>query len=420
MKIKEVSKKTGLTEKTIRYYEEKGLIDPVKTTVKDREFREYTNRDIKDLLITATLRKLDFGISDILKMIHAPGEISGIVRGHIERIKETNRLSTSMLTTLEDTHTDKLTDIYELAGALENNTKHLSLPETDLDIPFYKLDGMTKDELDTEMIKYGQREKARVQKSLKNSFIIFGAVFLLFICLLIFQWTLIKYLPYLNAPYSSNIGILPYVLLVFTGIAVFVTYISMHRYISSGNDDAVIKGIKRLRLFTAILLIYTATGFFAHVKIQSTLENTKLRVTSTVMDQWYPLFQMTRYTDRFFDDPLLFGDKRGFALYVNQLCYSYPHADMLRSKTADLLIWSYDILFKEISYETSRVDKDAAEKILIDLNESLGDLCRQIIDLPDSQKAELALADSEISTKYRNMINMLADEFISKTESLFK
>lgn len=420
MKIKEIAKKTGLTEKTIRYYEEKGLIEPDKTTIRDRDFREYSGRHVKDLLMTSTLRKLDFGISDILRMKENPCEIASVVQSHLDRIKETKRLSASLLTTLETMHTDKITDIYELVTALENTTKHLSLPETDLDIPFYKLDGLSKDDLESELIKYGQRGKDRVKKSLNSSAVIFFAVFLLFLFLIILQWDLLKYLPYLNAPFSSYTGILPYILLVFSVIAVPFIYSSMHKYISNGSDDAVLKGIKRLRLFTLILLIYTVLGFFVHTKISSTLVNTKIRITQTVMDQWYPVFRMTHYTNVFLDDPELYGDKRGFALYVNQLCYSYPHADILRSNTADLLIWAYDILFKEITYETSRVDKDKAIEILHDLNKALGDLSRQIVDLPDTQKAQLALSDSDTAILYRNKISEIANEYIDKTESLFK
>ena len=40
MKIKEVSEKTGLTKKTIRFYEEEGLIQPEKTYYNGRTYRD--------------------------------------------------------------------------------------------------------------------------------------------------------------------------------------------------------------------------------------------------------------------------------------------------------------------------------------------------------------------------------------------
>ena len=42
MKIKEVARKTGLTEKTIRYYEHRGLVIPASTELNGRSFREYS------------------------------------------------------------------------------------------------------------------------------------------------------------------------------------------------------------------------------------------------------------------------------------------------------------------------------------------------------------------------------------------
>ena len=48
MKIKEVASVTGLTEKTIRFYEEKQLITPEIHMVGERRFREYREQNIKD------------------------------------------------------------------------------------------------------------------------------------------------------------------------------------------------------------------------------------------------------------------------------------------------------------------------------------------------------------------------------------
>ena len=40
MKIKEVAKATGLTEKTIRYYENRGLVIPQAKELNGRSFRD--------------------------------------------------------------------------------------------------------------------------------------------------------------------------------------------------------------------------------------------------------------------------------------------------------------------------------------------------------------------------------------------
>lgn len=57
MKIKEVSQLTGLSKKTIRFYEEEGLITPEKTYQNGRAYRCYTQTDIQTLDEVALLRR---------------------------------------------------------------------------------------------------------------------------------------------------------------------------------------------------------------------------------------------------------------------------------------------------------------------------------------------------------------------------
>lgn len=57
MKIKEVSEKTGLTKKTIRYYEAEGLLNPEKQWQNGREYRNYSEQDIFQLEKIAALRR---------------------------------------------------------------------------------------------------------------------------------------------------------------------------------------------------------------------------------------------------------------------------------------------------------------------------------------------------------------------------
>ena len=62
MKIKEAEKATGLTSKTIRYYESRGLVD---VTRQDNSYRDYTDTDIALLKQIKTLRNLGVAIADI-------------------------------------------------------------------------------------------------------------------------------------------------------------------------------------------------------------------------------------------------------------------------------------------------------------------------------------------------------------------
>ena len=68
MKIKQVSKLTGLTEKTIRYYESKGLITPDIHDLNGRSFRDYGKEQIAALNAVSVLRRARFTIEQIRDM----------------------------------------------------------------------------------------------------------------------------------------------------------------------------------------------------------------------------------------------------------------------------------------------------------------------------------------------------------------
>lgn len=64
--IKDAEKLTGLTLKSIRYYEEKGLINIERN--EENDYRNYTEEDIERLKLIKVLRYLDFSIEDISLM----------------------------------------------------------------------------------------------------------------------------------------------------------------------------------------------------------------------------------------------------------------------------------------------------------------------------------------------------------------
>lgn len=87
MKINEVEKLTGLTAKSIRHYEAKGLI----TVHRDEEngYRSYTEKDVMHLKRIKILRYLEFGIDDIRHMqeLELP-EIQTILQNQAEKFEE--------------------------------------------------------------------------------------------------------------------------------------------------------------------------------------------------------------------------------------------------------------------------------------------------------------------------------------------
>ncbi len=80
MNIKEAASRLGISARAIRFYEEKGLILPVKQS--SNGYRTYTENDIWRLQTIAALREIGMSLQDIT---HALGEID---QGNQQRLEE--------------------------------------------------------------------------------------------------------------------------------------------------------------------------------------------------------------------------------------------------------------------------------------------------------------------------------------------
>lgn len=73
----EVQYKTGLTRKAIEYYEEKGLIDPVRL---ENGYRDYSEEDVEILEKVALFTKLGLNLKEIREIIFEGGSLSSVLR----------------------------------------------------------------------------------------------------------------------------------------------------------------------------------------------------------------------------------------------------------------------------------------------------------------------------------------------------
>lgn len=69
MRIKALSEKTGVTTKTIRYYESIGLMLPPQRS--ENNYRQYASADVERLRFIASARGLGFNLSDIGEILAA-------------------------------------------------------------------------------------------------------------------------------------------------------------------------------------------------------------------------------------------------------------------------------------------------------------------------------------------------------------
>lgn len=63
MQIKELSARTGLQDKTIRFYEEVGVLPPPNRL--PNGYRDYGDADVERVKFVAGLRRLDFSLDDV-------------------------------------------------------------------------------------------------------------------------------------------------------------------------------------------------------------------------------------------------------------------------------------------------------------------------------------------------------------------
>lgn len=67
VQINELAKLTSVSTKTIRYYEDTGLLPPPKR--KPNGYREYSNTDSDRLNLVAGARRLDFSLAEIKEIL---------------------------------------------------------------------------------------------------------------------------------------------------------------------------------------------------------------------------------------------------------------------------------------------------------------------------------------------------------------
>lgn len=92
MNIGDVSKLSGLPIKTIRYYEEIGLVEPARS---DNGYRNYHDNDYHKLAFLARARALGFTIEDCRNLLQlyenkarSSSEVKAIALQHLEQIKK--------------------------------------------------------------------------------------------------------------------------------------------------------------------------------------------------------------------------------------------------------------------------------------------------------------------------------------------
>ena len=142
MKIKEISQITGLTKKTIRYYEAEGLPNPEKQWVNGREYRNYSQKDVAQLEKIAALRKARFSVEEIRHIESVPDDIPAVFQSYRQRLQHEQRDLSAVLAVINNISTDDLNSEDQLIAQMRPVSVGLPLSAVDLDPHFRYLDEM--------------------------------------------------------------------------------------------------------------------------------------------------------------------------------------------------------------------------------------------------------------------------------------
>lgn len=141
MKLKEVCEATGLTRKTIRLYEEKGLLVPRKEERNGREYREYSQKDVETLREIATLRRAWFTMDEISRMQQDPEAIGEIFPQYLQWLEAQQQTLRQLLTAARAIDPQQVKSVAELSWKMKEAEK-MPLPQTDIEPRFQYLDAL--------------------------------------------------------------------------------------------------------------------------------------------------------------------------------------------------------------------------------------------------------------------------------------
>jgi len=140
MTIKEVCDLTGLTNKTVRLYVEKGLVSPNSEVRNGRTFRTWSEEDVRELERVASLRRAWFTMEEIRQMQEDPKMIQTILPAYIAWLHEQQQTLEGLVAAADALQIEQIESIAQLQKQLSDASKGLPLPQVDIEPHFEYMD----------------------------------------------------------------------------------------------------------------------------------------------------------------------------------------------------------------------------------------------------------------------------------------
>ena len=133
MKIKEVIKKTELTDKAIRLYIENGLVAPsIDESYSGRKSIDFSDDDVERLINIALLRKAGFSIADIKEIIESDEKAKNVVERFIEETENNIQHETEIIEKLRGIPAENGISMKTICESLSKAVEKKQVPNEDM------------------------------------------------------------------------------------------------------------------------------------------------------------------------------------------------------------------------------------------------------------------------------------------------
>lgn len=131
MKMKEVVARTGLSEKTIRFYEDKGLVTPKKEWRNGRTYHEFSEQNVETLNAIIQLREAQFSLGEILSIQNDPSTLPEVLEAYRQRIRQESSNMAKFSTIADALDSSKIDSLQTLYYTIrvESKRNHAYVPK---------------------------------------------------------------------------------------------------------------------------------------------------------------------------------------------------------------------------------------------------------------------------------------------------
>ncbi len=213
MFINEVCHIVGLSRKSIRYYEENGLLSPKRNT--ENDYRMYTEEDIRKLKIIKFLRELDVPIRELKMLNEGTLTLQECMESRIYKIKEQE---------------EKYLKVKEMCMEIEESNDTFS--NIDITQYFQSMNTLNKEGFTMRDVRTSKRKK--ITGAVLSS-LIFGSFFIF----------LVSIITYFQVTEADKIPWLVYAFLMFLFgfpiVGIIVNLVNRIKEINGGEEDEASK-----------------------------------------------------------------------------------------------------------------------------------------------------------------------------------